>query len=463
MKKVVLAAMVLCMLGAPVLGQTDTSKMLSSIHSKAAGALATLQFTVENQAGSRTFGGQAVCIDKTGVFMTLSIDARINTDMIKDLELTPPGEDATAIKAELLGIDALAGLGFVKATEPHEWQVVKFVKAADLKIGQAVGSIGLLRGQPYLGAGYVSTTMRVPEQLAYVTGGSLTGPASPVFNAQGKAIGLVGKQLFQNYQIMGRQGAQAMNIRGLSQTSFFMPVDEFVAVLQNIPSTGKVTKLPWIGVNRFESVTEDFAEILKLDKPGVMIDQVIEGQPADKAGLKDRDIIVALDGKGLEELETPNMTVQAFVRRLMSKKPGAKVALTVLSGQKTKQVEVELAEMPTLPNQAPRTFAPAYGLLVREKVMLDQYLDDSPTAAVSGLVVLGVLRGSSAAQQGVQAGDVITEVNDQAVKTVEFFKNVTDKAQKDKAPLVVQIRRGNQGRTITLQPMQPQPRRTNRQ
>jgi len=449
----------------PVVAQADTAKVLGDLAKKYSGALVAVHYTADLETGSREVEGQGICITPDGVFLTTALDPRMPVESLKDFQLILSGVNGKKIKAKLLGVDPWTGLGFVKANEPHTWQVIQFSASSNLQLGQQVSSVGLMAGDParpvYLGTAFVSAILRVPGDLVYLTGGRLTGTCSPVFTDDGRAIGIVGRQLPLGYQaqVLTKRGPapMAMRLQSSQETAFFTPVEEFVHVLREPPSDGKVGRLPWMGVNKFEPVGTELAEILKLDKPAVKIDEVIPNQPAAQAGLADLDIIVEVNGKPIEEMATPELSVRNFVRELMRMKTGDKLKLKVLSGRETKDITVTLGDMPMRPSEAKRYFNRAIGLLVREKVMLDEFLDKDEDAKVPGLLVVGMAQGSAAVAAGLQGGDVITNVNNQPVKTIQVFQQIVEKslATSGTAPINFLVRRGTQAQVITVTPGVP--------
>ena len=446
------------LLALSAMAQAQTSKLLSDMVAKASGSLAVVKYTVELETGNRTGAGQAVCISPAGVFVTTSLDPRMRVEELKDFELVLPGNEGKTLKAKLLGIDPWTGLGFVQCTEKHEWQVVQFSRTSQVKLGDEVMSIGLMMSDPawpvYVGTAYVSSKLRVPNDLVFVMGGRLTGSCSPVFAADGRAVGIIGRQLPLGYEAPTEKGMAPLQLVDQQQAAFFTPVEEFVHVLESIPSDGKVARLPWMGVNKFEAINQDLADILKLDKPAVKIDEVIPKQPAAKAGLADRDIIVEMDGKPLEKLATPDLTVRNFVRQLMRMRVGTVVKLKVLSGTVSKEVNVTLEEMPIRPNEAKQYFNKSIGLLIREKVPLDEFLDKTPSSKVPGLIVVGMVKDSPVALAGLLGGDVITNVDNQPVKTADSFKEIVEKSLAAGAttPLQLLVRRGDKAEVITVRP-----------
>ncbi len=212
--------------------------------------------------------------------------------------------------------------------------------------------------------------------------------------------------------------------------------------------------IPWLGILRFQPVTKIEAEINKITTPAVRIDLVIPGYPAAKLGLKNRDLIVAMDGKALEAFASPEMVVMNFQQTYMRKPTGQTVSLKVLSDGASREIKLPLEPMPTLPRQAPRFIHRTLGLVLREKVMLDQHLDKGPTAGVEGMVVEAVGQRSPAEKAGLRQGDVVTTMNDQALRTAQQCKTIVTQAM-DKTPpaeIKIIIQRGSSVETLTIRP-----------
>jgi len=255
-----------------------------------------------------------------------------------------------------------------------------------------------------------------------------------------------------NFQTATRRGAMNLPLKGASSTSFFVPVEEFRDVLRNIPSGGKTRRLSWLGVNSFEPVEPEPKGALVAVKVG----QVIPDQPAAKAGLKEGDVIKAVDGEPIEQLGSPRLTMQNFVRQTTRMAAGKTIRLTVQRDGKNQVIPLQLAAMPQTRAEAKRYSDQEIGLGVREKVMLDKYLDDNPAADVDGLVVLGVAKGSPAQAAGIQADDVITHIDaaggEMVVTTVEKFRQLMRKELTRSGVVRFVIRRGESTIKRTVRP-----------
>ncbi len=433
----------------------DVEQSLKDIHARSTGAMAFLQATYEDELGSRQVGGICMCIDGSGVLMTAATDGRMNLESFKDVKVVLPGVEGKSLDAEFISIDLQTGLGFLRVKADHDWSVIQFVGSSKVSPGAPVFSLGLLGEdtgfKPYLGQAYVSTVLRMPGPLALTTGGSLTAEGSPVFNAAGRAIGLVGRQPFLDYQTVTQRGQIRLRLAGQQQTKFFTPVDEFAHVISNIP--GPDERLPWIGALGVEPVTPEYAKIVGVDGPAVQINRVIPGDVADKAGLKDGDVIVAMDGEPLEQLSTPALTTQNFMRSILRRDPGRKITLTVVRDEKEVPVDLTLGEMPERPDEAPRYVSRPLGFAIRDKVMLDEYTIQGQAARTPGVVAILVGENSPAARGGLQRGDVITGINDKAISSVDAAGQIISAAVANQPGQVLNmlVYRGDEQEAVSIQ------------
>src|SRR6185295_6546446 len=211
----------------------------------------------------------------------------------------------------------------------------------------------------------------------------------PLINLKGDVVGI-------NSMIYSRTG-------GYMGVSFAIPIEVALDVAKQLQTTGKVTRgRLGIGV---QPVTKELAESFKLDAPsGAVVVNVEKGSPADRAGLRQGDVILSFSGKKIED---PN----ELPRVVAATKPGEKAQLEVWRNGKREQLAVTVGEFPSeaaaAPEQAPKKEASsALGLAVQE-------LPPEGRKALGvdyGLVVADVV-GGPAARSPIQPGDVILAVN----------------------------------------------------
>jgi len=174
-------------------------------------------------------------------------------------------------------------------------------------------------------------------------------------------------------------------------------------------------KRAWMGVSLAE-LTPELADGFGLqDRRGVLVQEVIEGQPAQRAGLKRNDVIVELNGEPVTEM-------QKFRIRIADMPVGSRVQLVVLRDGKRVPITLTLAERTdeTVAQVAPNGGGDAAslgGLRVRDLTAAER--DGAGVSA--GVVVTDVRDGGAAEDAGLQPGDLIEEVGGKPVSTSAAF------------------------------------------
>lgn len=439
-----------------------TEESLAKIYKDFSNALVVFECKLDNERGTNPIGGQAMCVDDSGIFMTLALNASTIPDSLSEFKIILPGQKDKPIKAKLMGIDPETGIAFIKATEKHTWQVIRFAATPDLSPGKPVYSLGLMaakyNNKPYIGMGYISSVIQNPGDLVYITGGKLARIGSPVFNANGEAIGIVGGQLYLSYaMIINKRNINAM-MQGQQETVFFTPIGEFVHVLKSIPtSPDRVRRLPWPGAFRLEIVTDILAETMSLKTPGIMINDIVPGYAADNAGLKARDVIISVNGKTLKEFPSSELTAKNFVRTINRMKAGDKIELEVMRGTKLFKTSLTLDKTPLHPHEAKRYISRVLGFGSRERVLFDKYMAKEESEDVDGIVVYFAITRLPAAVAGLKRGDVITAVNEQKITTAQQLEEAISESIKNKPsdPIILSVNRNGEQETLRLTPKKP--------
>jgi serine protease Do len=347
----------------------------------------------------REFIAEIVGLDKPTDVAVLKIDAKdLPSVRLGDPTKLRPGEWVLAIGSPF-GFDNTATAGIVSATA---------------------------RGLPGGDSNYVNF---IQTDVAVNPGNS----GGPLFNLAGEVVGI-------NSQIYSRSG-------GYMGISFAIPIDVAVNVRDQIIANGRVSRGK-IGVS-IQQVDAALAESFGLDRPrGALVGLVEPDGPADKAGLRQGDIILGVDGRLIERSEELP-TVIGTIR------PGSNAKLEIWRDRKSRQVTVKVAELePAEPelvakkDDEPQSKADRLGLVVRE--LTDEEIARAranrerrgldPEDIPEGLLVERVQ--GAARDAGVQRGDFILNVNNKPVRSVKEFSDAVDKAGSSVALLVQ--RRGAQ-------------------
>jgi serine protease Do len=344
-----------------------------------------------------------------------------NAHVVADAdEVTVRMTDRREYPAKVIGVDKRTDVAVIKI-EGKQLPVVKLGDPSKLRPGEWVLAIGSpFTFENSVTAGIVSATGRsMPGEdlVPFIQTDVAVNPGNsggPLFNLNGEVVGI-------NSQIYSHSG-------GYMGLSFAIPIDVANNVRQQLVSTGKVTR-GRIGV-QIQEVNAQFADAFGLDRPrGALVGQVIDGGPAEKAGIKTGDVILAVNGKTVERSAQLPGVIAAI-------KPGDTAKIDVWRDHSTKTLNVKVEQFEEEPQKVANRDAdrPAkadkLGLSVRPLGS-----DERKQAETEGYLLVEDVAGP-AAQAGVRPGDVILGVNGKVVKSVAELKNATSAATKTVAILL---------------------------
>jgi serine protease Do len=218
---------------------------------------------------------------------------------------------------------------------------------------------------------------------------------------------------------------------------FAIPTNMAQPIMKSLIDHGKVVR-GWLGVG-IQDIDQELASAMKLrDTHGILISDVMLDSPGAKAGLKSGDVVLKLNGITVD-------STGAFRNAVAAAGTGAGVKLDILRNGKPVAIDAKLGELPPDKAQAGPGSPQGGSVGVLEGLTLN---DLSPQlrrkldlpASVKGVLVEEVDPDSPAANSGLRPGDVIVEVDHQAVPDVGKFKELYSKA-KDRALLRV-VREG---------------------
>lgn len=319
--------------------------------------------------------------------------------------------------AKIIGRDPKTDVALIKIEPRNGLTHVKFGDSDKIRVGEWVVAIGNPYGfENTVTAGIVSGKGRSfgsgPYENFIQTDASINmgNSGGPLFDLEGYLIGI-------NSVIFSRTGG---NI-GLG---FAIPVNMVKNVVAQLKEHGAVTR-GWLGV-MIQHVTADLAEKFGLDRPiGALVGEVMEKSPADKAGLKQGDVIIAFMGKEITNMTNlPSMVAQTPV--------GTKAELTIVRKGKKKQVAItigKLDEEQVNAGAAGENISRELGLTVQE--LTPELAKTLGIDAQEGLIISDVERGSPAAAAGIKRGEIILEIDQQPVKSIKEFRDVLKKAKTD--------------------------------
>ena len=265
---------------------------------------------------------------------------------------------------------------------------------------------------PYIMQSHVALIQSLPQRTA-IAQHEVAGPGLPVFNRDGVLIGIASTSFGQSFlQFSRRNRGDPVLLVNVEESSAFMLAEEILPNLGRIPKHVSGRPLAWLGAYGLEPMDRDVAKFLKLEaQSGAVVSEVLEGSPAEKAGLKDRDIILALDGKPLPSLKPERVVVTWLEREIDRRVPGDTFALTVLRGSARIELKAVLGEEPKLLREADRKYYDRLGFTAREFVYGDAIERRVKAAEPAGIVAHFVKPSSPAAIAGLRQEDWIKEID----------------------------------------------------
>ena len=329
--------------------------------------------------------------------------------------------DARFFNAEVVGRDSLSDIAVLEVAA-EDLSSVALGDSDQLREGEWVMAIGNPIGFAHsVSTGIISALGRgrfSGEYGSFIQTDAAINPG----NSGGALVNLRGELVGINTAIVSRGGG---NI-GLG---FAIPINLVKHVVAQLVEHGEVRR-GLLGVH-IGSLDPLAAETMGLDRPyGVVIEKVIAGGAADKAGIEVGDIVIAVDGQ-------PMHNVVELKNRIGRTAPGTKIELQVLRDGQEKRIKVEL-EMLTeevlaagRSRDAAEGEQEALGLKVQE--LTDELAERLGYEDENGVVIARVRRGSEAARRGLNRGMLIQEVGHKEeetqviyrrqVKTVENFED----------------------------------------
>ena len=353
--------------------------------------------------------------------------------------------DGSKLKVEkVLGRDAKTDLALLKVKPKSPLSEVKFGPSGTLEVGDWVMAIGNPFG---LGGsvtvGIISAKERdinycpYEDYLQRDAAINKCYSGGPLVNMKGEVIGV-------NTAIISPTG-------GSIGIGFAVPSDTAVNVIEQLRLYGE-TRRGWLGV-RIQSVSDDLASSLGVDaEKGALVASVEEGSPAASSGLKNGDVILKFDGKNVMKMRgLPRIVAQTPIGKNVPVevlRDGKRITLSVEVGRLKEpdgsKDEKETSEAEQAPKSEQKGPAIA-GLSV--SVVNDELRRKYKLGVKSnGLVVTAVDPSSPAAKKNLQEGDVIIEVAQARVETLEALLKAVESVKKSgrKAVLLrIQTPRGD--------------------
>ena len=362
------------------------------------------QFGLPQERIQRSLGS-GVIVRGSGVVVT-------NHHVVKDSDaITVVLNDRREFEAAIVGTDERTDIAVLQIDAGGE-------PLPALEMGDSdaieVGDLVLAIGNPFgvgqtVTSGIVSalarTTVGIGDFRSFIQTDAAINPG----NSGGALVDMSGRLVGINTAIYSRDG-------GSLGIGFAIPTTMVKAVIAGITHGGKAVR-PWLGAGG-QPVAAEMAAALRLSRPmGVLINDVYSGGPADRGGLRVGDVVVAVNGREIEDAE-------ALRFRIATLPVGQPAELTIMRKGAERRLTVGLV---TPPEDPPRDEVELSGLTPfagATVANLNPALIEENGMAVSarGVVVIKVRRGSVAHRLEIRPGDIILKINDRTVERVEDLR-----------------------------------------
>lgn len=342
------------------------------------------------------------------------------------------------LEGKVIGTDPQSDVALIKVASQGKLPFLPLGDSDKLEVGEWVIAIGSPFGlDRTVTVGVVSAKGRnrvgINEYENFIQTDAAINPGNsggPLLNIHGEVIGI-------NTAIFSRSG-------GYMGIGFAIPVNMAKTVKGQLLADGKVTR-SWLGV-AIQDINEELARSFKLSqKSGALVTEVSKDSPAERAGLKQGDVITSYDGKAVND-------VADLRNRVAMTAPGTKVELVIIRNEQERELTVKVEEQPGDMN---RLASNGTDQQLFEKVGLSLQ-DLTPELARQfgyevnqGVLVAEVSPGSPAAMARIAPGSLIEEVNRQPVHNLKELQKVM-KQNGDAGNILLLVRNGNRSQYVVL-------------
>ncbi len=334
---------------------------------------------------------------------------------------TDPQSDVAIIKIDGTNLPVLP-LGNSDALEVGEWVIAI---GSPFELNQTV-TVGVVSAKGRNRMGITDYENFIQTDAAINPGNS----GGPLLNIHGEAVGM-------NTAIFSRSG-------GYMGIGFAIPINMAKSIEQQLRTSGKVTR-GWLGVV-IQDVNEELAKSFGGNKSGgALVSEVSDGSPAKKSGLLQGDIITAINGAAI-------IDVADLRNKIAMIPPNTDMTLRILREGKEKDLVVTVGEQPadmaSIAKKMTGTTLNELGLSLQD--LTAEVAEQFGYSKDQGVLISDVEADSPAAQLGLQAGQLVEEVNRTRVHNLKELQLALKKSDNPKQ-ILLRVRSGDHSQYVVLQ------------
>jgi serine protease Do len=345
-------------------------------------------------------------------------------------ELTVRLPDKREFKGKVVGTDPKTDLAVVKI-DGHDLPYVNWGDSSHLQVGEYVLAIGNPFGlNSTVTLGIVSALGRGQMGITQYEDFIQTDAAINPGNSGGALVNTKGELVGINTAIISQTG-------GYQGVGFAVPASMAKPVLDSLVKNGKVVR-GFLGIG-IQDLNQDLAKSFGLkESKGALVSNVAEESPAEKAGIKQGDVIVGFQGAPIDD-------AAALQRAVTRTAVGTKAAVKIIRNGHEESLTATIGEQSETKQVASTESGVQSALTGVEVQNLNQQMarELGLNGKVDGVVVVNIDEDSQADRAGLARGDVIREINRQPLKSVKDYEKIVSGLKKDQDALLLINRRGS--------------------
>jgi len=399
-----------------------------------------------------------ILVNKQGLVITSDVIYPANLDIVESnmmfISSQPMPEDITVsfikdqkLKARFIGKDEELRIAFIEIINPDSIpEPVQFKDESEFEVGDPIYLIQHLNGrydfEKIITAHNINSIITQPKQrllttskVASISAGGL------VVNGSGEAIGVIfrSETYYPHYEYAFDDPSMGLSLLQV------VPATQFLSLLSNPPElitqkegSGK----SWLGI-QMQILTEDMSIYWNIKgKNGIIINKVLPGSPAEKAGLKAGDIISSFGELEINSYDKKNLDI---LRNYVRNQPAGNITAQILRNKKSRKATIYLESAPKSRFLAEEYSDEFLGLGVKELTQ-DYITNNDLEFDTEGVWVSRIEDAGKASLAGIDVNDLILKINDEDIRDLEDFSNFT-KDLKDSKLDYVQVFLKRQGQT----------------
>ncbi len=417
----------LCLLLVPLPGNASSVPQLFAARSR---CLVFIEYYTEREVDRQSGEAIGLVIDDAGLVVCLAnaFGDWVPPDKFKDIKVFPAGNPTgEGFEAAYLGQDWVNGWHYLRVADmagagDYIDPVTDFGTGRP-QLGDLVWGVCMTPGNldyiAYYRDAKLSTIQPLPMETGFATS-EVAVPGGPVFLMDGRFAGWAGRSLPMERDLWVGQDYFRANIRNPDESLMFLLAEPFFdEVFQRVPENPFSHQRPWLGISGTQPLDKETARFMGLTNQGaIIVSEVLEDSPAARAGLQDRDLLVAIKGKRLPRLKPDGVVQVYFEREVLMARIGEPLPMTILRGDEEIDLELVPEKSPVL-MKAKLKYFDEIGLTLREYILGDALQRREDHQQLRGVIANFIRPNSPAAAGNVQPGDWIQEIGGQPVGTYE--------------------------------------------